>query len=245
MGDNLLAQIEHAMPLVMTPLQLDDAASGDRRPGLIIVDIVNGFATVGGGNMAPPTANPQVSQMILEADRLARSFAAQNWPMLAFLDSHVPGKPEPPYPPHCEIGSGEENLVPELLWLEDEANATLVRKDCINGFVGAIRPDGSNALVDWLNENEITDVLVVGICTDICVMDMVLTLLSGRNHGMVPALRDIHVYDQGCATYDLPRAVAEELDLGIGAAHPQDAAHHMGLYFMAARGARLVDQVAI
>ena len=75
--------------------------------------------------------------------------------------------------------------MPELSWLEDEANATLVRKDCINGFVGAIRRDGSNALVDWLNQHEITDALVVGICTDICVMDMVLTLLSGRNHGMV------------------------------------------------------------
>jgi nicotinamidase-related amidase len=244
-ADNLLAQIEHAMPLVMASLQLDDARLGDRRLGLIVVDIVNGFATVGGGNMAPPTANPKISQMVLEADRLARSFASQDWPVLVFLDSHDPGKPEPPYPPHCEVGTGEENLVPELSWLEDEANATLVRKDCINGFVGAIRRDGSNALVDWLNQHEITDALVVGICTDICVMDMVLTLLSGRNHGMVPALAEIHVYDQGCATYDLPRAAAEELGLGAAAAHPQGAAHHMGLYFMAARGARLVDQVVV
>ncbi len=245
MDDNLLAQIEQAMPLVLESLRLDDAVSAPGWLGLIIVDIVNGFATVGAGNLAPPAANPQVSQMVAEADRLARTFSAQGWPMLAFLDSHEPGKPEPPYPPHCEIGTGEENLVPELLWLEGEANATLVRKDCINGFVGAIQPDGSNALVDWLNRHGITDVLVVGICTDICVMDMVLTLLSGRNHGLVPALRQIHVYDQGCATYDLSRAVAEELDLGAGAAHPQGATHHMGLYFMAARGAHLVDQVTV
>ncbi|MFP6707894.1 MAG: hypothetical protein VCE75_18055 [Alphaproteobacteria bacterium] len=85
----------------------------------------------------------------------------------------------------------------------------------------------------------------MGFCTDICVIDTVLTLLSARNHDMVPSLRDIHVYDQGCATFDLPRALAEELDPGIAAAHPQDATHHMGLYFMAARGAHLVDKVEI
>ncbi len=245
MGDTLLAQIEQAMPLALDTLQLSHAASVTGQPGLVLVDIVNGFATVGGGNLAPPTTNAQVDQMVSEADRLARAFAAQGWPMLAFLDSHEPGKPEPPYPPHCEIGTGEENLVPELLWLEGEANATLLRKDCINGFVGAIQPDGSNGFMDWLNRHEITDLLVVGICTDICVMDMVLTLLSARNHGLAPALREIHVHDRGCATYDLPRAMAEELELGAAAAHPQGATHHMGLYFMAARGAHLVGQVNI
>ena len=243
MSNDLLSQIEQAMPLVVEPLRLDE--EGARRPGLVIVDIVNGFATVGAGNLAPPVENPQVNRMVAETDRLARVFSDQGWPMLAFLDSHEPGKPEPPYPPHCEIGTGEENLVPELLWLAQDPHASLVRKDCINGFIGAIRPDGSNAMVEWLNQNEITDVVAVGICTDICVMDLVLTLLSARNHGLVPALRDIHVYDQGCATYDLPRAVAEELDLGAAAAHPQGATHHMGLYFMAARGAHLVNQVAV
>ncbi|MBT3330954.1 MAG: isochorismatase family protein [Rhodospirillaceae bacterium] len=237
--------MEQAMPLAVTPLRLNGADGGASRFGLIMVDIVNGFATVGAGNLAPPVPNAQVSHMVDEAVRLSRTFADQGWPMLAFMDSHEPGKPEPPYPPHCEIGTGEEDLVPELAWLESEAAATLVRKDCINGFVGAIRPNGSNALVDWLNDEMITDVLVVGICTDICVMDMVLTLLSGRNHGLVPVLREVHVYNQGCATYDLPRAVAEELALGSHAAHPQDATHHMGLYFMAARGARLVDHVVV
>ncbi len=252
MSETLLIELQQAMPLVMEPLDLTgtvltgvDLPEGSGKTGLIIVDIVNGFATVGAGNLAPPVANAQVSRMVAEADRLAKAFTAQGLPVFAFLDSHQPGKAEPPYPPHCEIGTGEENLVPELLWLEDEPAATLVRKDCINGFIGAYRADGSNALLDWLNREQIGAVLAVGICTDICVMDMVLTLLSARNHDMAPSLRDIHVYDQGCATFDLPRALAEELDLGIAAAHPQDATHHMGLYFMAARGAHLVDKVEI
>lgn len=212
--------------------------------GLVIVDIVNGFATVGAGNLAPPAENPQVTQMVSESDRLARGFAERGWPVLAFLDTHEPGKPEPPYPPHCEAGTGEEELVPALKWLEDSPQADLVRKDCINGFVGAIGASGDNAVVDWANANTVENILVVGICTDICVMDFVLTMLSARNHGLTERCREIYVYDGGCATYDLPKSVAASLGLPETASHPQDLTHHMGLYFMAARGARIATGVA-
>lgn len=227
------------------PIRLEALRVGDQRIGLVIVDEINGFATVGAGYLAPPVENPQVTRMVDETDRLARAFSDAGRPILAFLDTHVPGKPEPPYPPHCEAGTGEENLVPQLAWLERDAQATLVRKDCINGFVGAIGKDGRNQAVDWVNRERLEAVLVVGICTDICVMDFVLTLLSARNHGLMPTLKDIDVYEAGCATYDLPRAVAEKLGLGGTAAHPQDITHYMGLYFMASRGARLVDRVAV
>jgi nicotinamidase-related amidase len=236
----LVRQLREAMPLAIGPAEI-----GTRRTGLVIVDEVNGFATVGAGYLAPPAPNAQVTRMVEETDRLAKAFTASKRPILAFLDTHVPGKAEPPYPPHCEAGTGEENLVPELLWLERDPNTTLVRKDCINGFVGAIQPDGRNRVVDWANQHSLEELLVVGICTDICVMDFVLTMLSARNHGLMPALKEILVYDAGCSTYDLPRAVAEKLKLPSSAAHPQDVTHYMGLYFMHSRGAKLVDQVTL
>ncbi len=230
--------VQNELPIASEVLRLDG-----HKIGLVIVDVVNGFATVGAGNLAPPTDNAQVTRMVAESDRLARVFADKGWPVLAFLDTHEPGKPEPPYPPHCEKGTGEEELVPELKWLETAPAATLVRKDCINGFVGAIGADGRNTVVDWVNAKEIEVVLVVGICTDICVMDFVLTMLSARNHGLMPSCRDIVVYDAGCATYDLPKAVAKQIGLPETASHPQDLTHHMGLYFMAARGARIAGDV--
>lgn len=234
----LAAQFRDALPLCL------DRFDPSRQPtGLVLVDIVNGFASVGCGPLAPPVPDPQVKRMIAEADSLARDFTGRSWPVLAFLDSHDPGKPEPPYPPHCEIGSGQEKLVPQLAWLEDAAGTTLVRKDCINGFVGAIGPDGRNKVVDWVNGHGLQAVLVLGICTDICVMDFVLTLLSARNHGLMPSLTEIAVYEPGCATYDLPKAVALSLGLPETAAHPQALTHHAGLYFMASRGARLVSAV--
>ena len=244
MSDNntpsLLNQIEQSMPIAFDAMKV-----GERRCGLLIIDEVNGFATTGAGNLAPPSDNGQVIEMVAETDRLARAFLKQGLPVFATLDCHEPGKAEPPYPPHCEQGTGEELLVPELQWLEAEAGATLMNKDCINGFIGAFGPDGNNAVVDWIAANKVQDLIVVGICTDICVMDFVLTLLSARNHGMVAPLEEICVYEKGCSTFDLPRGVAEDLGYGATAAHPQAETHYLGLYFMASRGARLINSVDV
>jgi len=240
--ERILQELAESIPLSKGRLHMQENGQAF---GLIIVDEVNGFATVGAGNLAPQTPNEQVSVMISETDRLARAFTKEGMPVLAFLDTHDPGKPEPPYPPHCESGTGEEELVTELKWLEDDPQATLVRKDCINGFIGAFQPDGSNTIIDWVMENQVRNVLVVGICTDICVMDFVLTLLSVRNHGMLPRLKEVLVYDKGCSTYNLPRDIVEEIGLPSSASHPQEITHYMGLYFMASRGAMLVNSVLV
>lgn len=227
------------LPLAFVGYPLSGVAAG-----LVVVDEVNGFATPGCGPLAPPGADARIERMVFETDRLARAFIGRGQPVLAFLDSHVPGKPEPPYPPHCETGTGQENLVPALAWLNGHRHVTEIRKDCINGFVGAIDlASGRNAVADWVNRYALSAVLVVGICTDICVMDFVLTMLSARNHGLMPSLKDIVVYEPGCATYDLPRAAAEGIGLPPTAAHPREPTHHMGLYFMASRGAVLADRV--
>ncbi|XP_042462033.1 nicotinamidase 1-like isoform X2 [Zingiber officinale] len=218
------------------------AADAGRTVGLVLVDIVNGFCTVGAGNLAPTEPNEQIETMVEEAAKLAKIFSDRNWPIFAFLDTHYPDKPEPPYPPHCIIGSGEENLVPALEWLEKSPNLTARRKDCINGFIGSIEKDGSNVFSNWVKKYEIKTVLVVGICTDVCVLDFVCGTLSARNIGLVPPLEDIVVYSKGCATYDLPVQVARNMKGAL--AHPQDLFHHMGLYMAKSRGARIVHDVS-
>ena len=246
-GEQSLLQAMHGA----IPIKLGGYAPFAQPTGLVIVDEVNGFCTVGGGNLAPPQADEQVTGMVTETDRLARRFTGEKSPILVFLDTHEPGKPEPPYPPHCERGTGEENLVPELEWLEGSATATLMRKDCINGFVGGIEAthggncqgQSHNKVVDWINSHRLSAVITVGICTDICVMDFVLTLLSARNHGLMPTLKDIVVYEPATATYDLPLAATEALGLPPTAAHPKAETHHMGLYFMASRGAILANEL--
>lgn len=62
-------------------------------------------------------------------------------------------------------------------------------------------------------------ILVVGICTDICVLDFVCSTLSARNRRFLGPLEDVIVYSPGCATYDLPAHVADTIPDAL--AHPQ------------------------
>ncbi|KAJ6821228.1 nicotinamidase 1-like [Iris pallida] len=85
---------------------------GGKVVGLVLVDIVNGFCTIGAGNLAPVGPNKQINTMVEESVWLSKVFCKKKWPIFASLDTHHPDKPEPPYPPHCIVGSGEENFVP-------------------------------------------------------------------------------------------------------------------------------------
>ena len=240
-SDTALATIQAALPI-----DPQSYIISDRSTGLIVVDVINGFCTVGCGPLAPQVPNEQITTMVSESDRLARTFVEQGWPVLAFLDTHEPGKPEPPYPPHCEKGTGEEELVPELKWLYDNHLTTLVPKDCINGFIGSIEANTQrNVLLNWINQYKLEVLVVVGICTDICVMDFVVTILSVRNHGLVPTLKNVAVYEKGCATFDLTAEMAEEQGLPKTAIHPQKVSHHIGLYKMAERGAFIASTIEL
>ena len=64
----LVRQLREIMPLAIGPAEI-----GARKTGLIIVDEVNGFATVGAGYLAPPAPNAQVTRMVDETDRLANA----------------------------------------------------------------------------------------------------------------------------------------------------------------------------
>jgi nicotinamidase-related amidase len=226
------------------PVAMEAVSLEGRRCGLVVIDEQNGFATVGAGPLAPVEPNAQIARMVAETDRLARVFEQRGLPIAVFMDWHATDRPEPPYPPHCLAGTSEAELVPDLAWLENSPVSTLLRADCINDFIGSIdTATGRNAIVEWVTGHQLDTLVVVGICTDICVAEFVATMLSARNHTLMPPLRDIVVYEPGCATYDLPRARTGGLGLPVTAAHPQAEAHHLGLWLMASRGAVLASEI--
>lgn len=61
--------------------------------------------------------------------------------------------------------------------------------------------------------------MVVGVCTDICVLDFVCSTLSARNRGFLNPLEDVVVYSRACATFDIPLEVARITKGAL--AHPQ------------------------
>jgi len=64
----------------------------------------------------------------------------------------------------------------ELLWLESDPNTKLMRKDCINAFVGGIRDDSSNVVMDWIRDNNVQQVHFCSFISVLC-----LALLEGSN----------------------------------------------------------------
>lgn len=236
--------VSHTIELLKNEIPLEQESvvlAEDTVNGLVLVDIINGFCTVGAGNLAPRESNKQISEMISESARLARLFCEKKLPVMAFLDSHLPNKPEEPYPPHCIAGTDESNLVPALRWLENETNVTIRRKDCFDGYVGSMEEDGSNVFVDWVKKNKIKTVVVVGVCTDICVLDFVCSTMSAKNRGFLKPLEDVVVYSNACATFNVPLDVTTNIKGAL--AHPQEFMHHVGLYMAKERGAKIAKEV--
>ncbi|MDP3710498.1 MAG: isochorismatase family protein [bacterium] len=231
------------------PVKTVEYGLAGKRPGLVIVDVLRGFCETGCGPLAPPVYDPEMQSMVILVNSTAHEFYGRKLPIIVLKDLHKPGVPEPPYPTHCEEGSGQEELMPELKWTEDPRVAEVMPKDCINGFVGGIEGGGHSKVLRWVARENIDTLVVVGDCTDICVLDFVATMLSVRNHrifGDIPLagkLKDVVVYVPACATYDLPRNVAEKLGLPPEAAHPRNIMQHMGLKIMADRGAILAHEL--
>ncbi|MBI5794227.1 isochorismatase family protein [Candidatus Uhrbacteria bacterium] len=212
--------------------------------GLVIVDPGRGFTRE--GNLSDPTHMVPMIRRIASLYRELHATLGNHLQVLVFLDTHDPDIPEPPYPPHGIKGTGEELIDPELEFLLSEPNVRVIRKDCINGYVGAMYTDKQGEWSEyegWVVENELYTILVCGDCTDICVSDFVLTTLSARNHGRFTLAdpseeRDQYVHDitsmdivvlaDACETFDAP-------------GHDREAAHHVGLWMMATRGAILAS----
>lgn len=238
--DQLAALMEAEMPLRVTPqVQLSFYS------GLIIVDVVRGFCAPGNGNLAPAASDAHIKNMVYSIANTACDFVARRRSIFVLREEHVPGRLEHPYPPHCEKGSGEEELMPEIAWVENHPLAVVLPKSCISGYVAATRPDGTNMLVDWINTNQLEDVVVVGICTDICVLQVIHPLLSARNLEIMPRLKRVIAHVPGCGTYDLPRETAIAAGLPEFLAHPRGPAQHMGLYLMQMSGVELAQEVVV
>ncbi len=246
-----LEQLQQALPV-----PVGKATLGPGDVGLVVVDVVRGFTREGA--LSDPAS---MAPMVAAASALAKDLdhqLGQRLHTVLLRDSHHPDIPEPPYPPHCIQGTGEDELDPDIEHLAGRPRTTIIGKDCINGFVGAMRPAGGglwrNLLADWVADNELTSLILCGDCTDICVSDLCVALLSARNHGMLtradPDDREayvaaitglqIYVHAPACATFDADPdgPMAEGLE---ALRHPGPLAHHLGLWICASRGAVIVD----
>ncbi len=138
----------------------------DKENTLIIhVDIVNGFVKFGA------LSSEHVLNMLPNVVELNEKTLDYN--KVFILDSHDKNAEEfKTYPPHCIIGTKEDELVDELV--KYTKGNTIIRKNSTN----AIHVE---ELVHIIDNNKYYNFIVIGDVTDICVMQFALALKTYKN----------------------------------------------------------------
>ena len=142
---------------------------------VIVVDMQNGFMAPEGTLICGAAAREIIPR--IEA-RLRRESAA-GAALFFTQDSHAPDDAEfQMFPPHCVAGSDEEAIIAELQSFASEA--TIVRKRRYSAFF-------ETDLAARLQALKPEKVVVVGDCTDICILHTVSDLRNRDYWVEVPA----------------------------------------------------------
>ncbi len=174
---------------------------------LVIMDMVKGFVKSGA------LCSPRIARIVPAVAELYGACTRAGLPTIAFLDSHPADSVEfEAYPVHCLEGTEESELADELTGIPAKWQ---FRKNSTNGFLAP-------GFQTWLEENDaVWTFIVVGNCTDICVMQFVLTLkahfdeLNRRSRIIVP-LNGIETFDLPGHDGDLMNLVALQLMQNAG-----------------------------
>lgn len=211
---------------------LTAAVGGPERVAIIAVDLVRGFAKEGA------LASPRVDAILPAVVRTLRLAEAAGIHEVALVqDSHPPGAAEfGQFPEHCVAGSGEDHTVPELreFFAGSAMHPRVIEKNSLSAMWA---PD----FVAWQQErleSGVNGYIVLGDCTDLCVVNVAVPLKTQANQHNRP-LRLVLPAD--ClATYDLPVAVAQ----GVGAMpHDGDLMQAVSLYYLALTGCDVVRRL--
>lgn len=168
----------------------------DIRKLLIVVDMVNGFVRDGA------MASQNIEHIVPEVERLVKEFTEKDDNQVVFVkDTHEEDAREfKRYPVHCLKGTNESENVDELkkyekLALIHEKNST-----------SAIFPSELLENIDKMKKLE--EVVIVGCCTDICVINLAIPLQNYFDQ----VNRDIPIVvpENAVETYDTPNHNAKE-----------------------------------
>jgi nicotinamidase-related amidase len=183
---------------------------------LVNVDIINGFCKE--GNLS----SDRVAEIIPEAVRLNEKF--REFTRLYFIDKHDKTSEEfNAYIEHCISNTSEAEIIDELKKYIDE-RAVVCNKNSVNGFF-------SIEFQNWFIKNSsITNYIVIGDVTDICVLNFCLTLKTYFNEKNIKSR--IIVPLSGVETFDL-----DVTD------HDGDIMNLFALYNMRMNGIEIVEDI--
>jgi nicotinamidase/pyrazinamidase len=155
---------------------------------VLVLDMLRGFCQEG----YPLYVGEVVRQLVPNVRRLLEEETAKGSHIIFLCDSHAPDDKEfEMFPPHCVRGTDETEIIPELRQFADEVIAK-TRFSCFHG----------TNLEERLHELKPAKIIVVGVCTDICVMH---TVADARNRDyLVEVPADcVATFDQEAHRYAL------------------------------------------
>jgi nicotinamidase-related amidase len=163
---------------------------------LIVVDMVNGFLRFGA------MSSQNIEHIVPEVENLVKLFIEDPEGQVALVkDTHTMNAREfKRYPIHCVINTPEAQNVDELLPYENQS--IVIEKNSTS----ALLADGLLTEIEKMPNLE--EVVIVGCCTDICVMNLAIPLqcyFDEHNKDI-----SIVIPQNAVETYDAPNHNAEE-----------------------------------
>ena len=155
---------------------------------IFVIDMVNGFVHEGAMH------DEKIMKIVPFIKKLLND--SKNERIIFIADTHEESAIEfNSFPPHCVEGTSESEIIDELKpWVQE-----LVEKNSTNAFHAL----DMNSFI-----NEYDEYILVGCCSDICVMQFALTLKTYLNQ--YNNASKVIVYKEGIATYDAPHHPAKE-----------------------------------
>ncbi|MDY6876111.1 MAG: isochorismatase family cysteine hydrolase [Chloroflexota bacterium] len=210
-------------------LDLSTVVKDPARVALVSQDLLKGFCNQGA--LASPRA-ASIVPGVLRLFQRVHDLGGRHF--LLLQDTHDPDAVEfSAYPPHCVAGTEESEMIDELKALSFSDLFVTIPKNSTSSNIGT-------GLDAWLEAHpEVTDFIIVGVCTDICVY---LAALHLRMRANVLGQRETRIIvPADCVqTYDTSVETAAELG---ALPHDGDLLHRIFLYHIALNGIQVVAQL--
>ena len=159
------------------------------RKALYMIDMNNGFVNF--GNMA----NPKYNELVNEQLKLINKFRKENQLVNFVLEGHTNDSIEfDSYPSHCVLGTKEAELIPEFIDEQNKENTRTYYKNSINGMLNRNLQD------DIKSQDNLNEIVIGGVCADLCVMDFARTF--SRYLDEINRRAKIFVVENTIDTYD-------------------------------------------
>lgn len=231
--------IEHSKPFIqwmldwkanLQPLSLADLTKhGADKVGIISVDVIKGFCTVG------PLSSPRVNTIVLPIRQLfEQAWTAGVRDIALPQDTHYENAVEfAQYAPHCIRGTEESETVDAFTTLPFFDQIAVFHKNSINSGL-------NTGLDQWVRARDhIKNWIIVGDCTDLCTYQLAMYVRLRANEEQIENVRVILPVN-AVDTYDMP--VDQAKALGI-VPHNAEFLHLVFLYHMMLNGVEIVTEI--